>query len=275
LKLTIKDMLKAGVHFGHQKKRWNPKMKPYIYKEQNGIYIIDLCKTKEMLEKACDHVREVASQGKKIIFVGTKRQAKNIVKEEAERCGMYYVNERWLGGTLTNFQTIKNSIARLLDLESMEEDGRLEKLPKKEVLEVKRKKEKLLKMLSGIRNMKDIPASLIIIDTVKEEIAVKEGVKLGLPIVATVDTNCDPYNIDYPVPANDDAIRSIRLFAGALADAIMEGVAIYNKSKDTKEKPGEGSGGESKKKKSVESKAKRESGAKGKGVKKTKKAEKK
>lgn len=275
MKLTIKDMLKAGVHFGHQKKRWNPKMKPYIYKEQNGIYIIDLCKTQKMLEKACDHVREVASQGKKIIFVGTKRQAKNIVKEEAERCGMYYVNERWLGGTLTNFQTIKNSIARLLDLEAMEEDGRLEKLPKKEVLEVKRKKEKLLKMLSGIRNMRNIPASLIVIDTIKEEIAVKEGIKLGLPIVATVDTNCDPYDIDYPVPANDDAIRSIRLFAGALADAIQEGVAIYNKSKDAKEKTGKASSEESKKKKPVENKNRKESGVKGKEDKKTKKAEKK
>ncbi len=236
MKLTIKDMLKAGVHFGHQKKRWNPKMKSFIYKEQNGIYIIDLTKTKKMLEEACNHVREVAAQGRKIIFVGTKRQAKDIVREEAERCGMYYVSERWLGGTLTNFQTIKNSIHKLLDLEAMEQDGRLEKLPKKEILEVRRKKEKLLKMLSGIRDMKKIPASLIIIDTIKEDIAVREAKKLGLPIVATVDTNCDPYEIDYPVPANDDAIRSIRLFAGALADAIEEGVALYNKSREAGEK---------------------------------------
>ncbi len=231
-------MLEAGVHFGHQTKRWNPKMKPFIYKEQNSIYIIDLRKTLVQLKKACDFLTDLAAEGKTVLFVGTKRQAKESVKEDAERCGMFYVNERWLGGTLTNFKTIMKSINRLDDLEAMEKDGRIEQLSKKERLHVEKQKRKLLKVLSGIRNMKKLPSCLIIIDTKKEAIAVKEARKLNIPIIGLVDTNCDPEEVDIPIPANDDAIRSVKLFTKTLADVIIEGRNKYLKDKDFLEKPG-------------------------------------
>jgi len=237
VEVTLKEMLEAGVHFGHQTKRWNPKMKPFIYKEQNSIYIIDLRKTLVQLKKACDFLTDLAAEGKTVLFVGTKRQAKESVKEDAERCGMFYVNERWLGGTLTNFKTIMKSIQRLDDLEAMEKDGRIEQLSKKERLHVEKQKKKLLKVLSGIRNMKKLPSCLVIIDTKKEAIAVKEARKLNIPIIGLVDTNCDPEEVDIPIPANDDAIRSVKLFTKTLADAIIEGRNKYLKDKDFLEKP--------------------------------------
>jgi small subunit ribosomal protein S2 len=236
--VTIKDMLEAGVHFGHQTRRWNPKMKPYIYKEQNGIYIIDLRSTMEQLEKAYKAVESRAAEGKTFIFVGTKRQAKESVQEDASRSGMYYVNERWLGGILTNFKTIKQSMERLENLEAMEKDGRINQLSKKEKLHVDKQKTKLIKVLSGIRGMASLPSCLIVIDTKKEAIAVKEARKLGLMIVGLVDTNSDPDEVDIAVPANDDAIRSIKLFTRVLADAIVEGRGNYLKNKDFLEDKG-------------------------------------
>ncbi|MFA4947237.1 MAG: 30S ribosomal protein S2 [Candidatus Krumholzibacteriia bacterium] len=230
--VTIKDMLEAGAHFGHQTRRWNPKMKPYIYKEQNGIYIIDLRSTMEQLEKAYKAIERLAAEGKTSIFVGTKRQAKESVQEDATRSGMYYINERWLGGILTNFKTIKMSMERLDNLEAMEKDGRINQLSKKEILRVEKQKAKLLKVLSGIRGMTAIPACLVVVDTKNEEIAVKEARKLGLTIIGLVDTNCDPEEVDIPVPANDDAIRSIKLFTRVLADAIIEGRGRYLKNKE-------------------------------------------
>ena len=232
MNVTIQDMLEAGVHFGHQTRRWNPKMKPYIYKEQNGIYIIDLRSTMEQLEKAYRAVEAKAAEGKTAIFVGTKRQAKESIQEDATRSGMYYVNERWLGGILTNFRTIKLSMERLDNLEAMEKDGRINQLSKKEKLRVEKQKTKLLKVLSGIRGMTGIPACLIVVDTKKEEIAVKEARKLGLTIIGLVDTNCDPEEVDIAVPANDDAIRSIKLFTRVLADAVIEGRGKYLKNKE-------------------------------------------
>ena len=232
MNVTIQDMLEAGVHFGHQTRRWNPKMKPYIYKEQNGIYIIDLRSTMEQLEKAYRAVEAKAAEGKAVIFVGTKRQAKESIQEDATRSGMYYVNERWLGGILTNFRTIKLSMERLDNLETMEKDGRINQLSKKEKLRVDKQKTKLLKVLSGIRGMTGIPACLIVVDTKKEEIAVKEARKLGLTIIGLVDTNCDPEEVDIAVPANDDAIRSIKLFTRVLADAVIEGRGRYLKNKE-------------------------------------------
>jgi len=230
--VTIKDMLEAGVHFGHQTRRWNPKMKPYIFKEQNGIYIIDLRSTMTQLEKAATALGALAAEGKTAIFVGTKRQAKESVQEDAQRSGMYYVNERWLGGILTNFRTIKQSMERLDNLEAMEKDGRIEQLSKKERLHVDKQKAKLLKVLSGIRGMTSLPSCLIVVDTKNEAIAVMEARKLRIPIIGLVDTNCDPDEVEYPVPANDDAIRSIKLFTRVLADAIIEGRARYLKNKD-------------------------------------------
>jgi small subunit ribosomal protein S2 len=230
--VTIKDMLEAGVHFGHQTRRWNPKMKPYIFKEQNGIYIIDLRKTMTQLEKAARAIEGLAADGKSVIFVGTKRQAKESVQEDAARSGMYYVNERWLGGILTNFRTIKQSMERLDNLEAMEKDGRIEQFSKKERLHLEKQKTKLLKVLSGIRGMTGLPACLIVIDTKKEAIAVLEARKLRIPIIGLVDTNCDPDEVDYPVPANDDAIRSIKLFTRVLADAVIAGRAQYLKNKE-------------------------------------------
>ncbi|MCX5753871.1 MAG: 30S ribosomal protein S2 [Candidatus Krumholzibacteria bacterium] len=232
MNVTIKDMLEAGAHFGHQTRRWNPKMKPYIYKEQNGIYIIDLRSTMEQLEKAYLAVERLSAEGKTAIFVGTKRQAKESVQEDATRSGMYYINERWLGGILTNFKTIKMSMDRLENLEAMEKDGRINQLSKKEILRVEKQKAKLLKVLSGIRGMTAMPSCLIAVDTKKEEIAVKEARKLGLTIIGLVDTNCDPEEVDIAVPANDDAIRSIKLFTRVLADAIIEGRGRYLKNKE-------------------------------------------
>jgi small subunit ribosomal protein S2 len=230
--VTIKDMLEAGAHFGHQTRRWNPKMKPYIYKEQNGIYIIDLRSTMEQLEKAYKAMERLSAEGKTTIFVGTKRQAKESVQEDATRSGMYYINERWLGGILTNFKTIKQSMERLDNLEAMEKDGRINQLSKKEVLNVEKQKAKLLKVLSGIRGMTAMPSCLVVVDTKKEEIAVREARKLGLTIIGLVDTNADPDEVDIAVPANDDAIRSIKLFTRVMADAIVEGRGRYLKNKE-------------------------------------------
>jgi small subunit ribosomal protein S2 len=232
LNVEINDLLEAGVHFGHQTRRWNPKMKPYIFKEQNGIYIIDLRQTLSQLEKAYKALSEITSEGKTVIFVGTKRQAKESVREDAERCGMFYVNERWLGGTLTNFKTIRHSLERLDDLEAMETDGRIEQLSKKERLHVEKQKKRLLKVLSGIRDMRKLPSCLVVMDTKKEAIAIREARKLGLPLIGLVDTNSDPDDLTYPIPANDDAIRSIKLFTKVLADAIIEGSAKYSKDKE-------------------------------------------
>ncbi len=221
--LTMKELLEAGVHFGHQTKRWNPKMQKYIFGERNGIYIIDLQKTLKKFREAYGFVRELAGQGGSMLFIGTKKQAQDTVFEEANRCGMFYVNQRWLGGTLTNFETIRKSIGRLKKLEEMKETGDYERLPKKEALELDRERQKLEKALVGIKAMEQLPSSVFIIDPRKEKIAVAEAQRLGIPIVAIVDTNCDPTGIDYPVPGNDDAIRAVRLITSRIADAILEG----------------------------------------------------
>lgn len=221
--VTMKQLLEAGVHFGHQTRRWNPKMKKYIFQERNGIYIIDLQKTVKMMDVAYNFIRELAAQGGKVLFVGTKKQAQDAIKEEATRCGMFYVNQRWLGGTLTNFQTIKKRIERLKEIEKMEEDGTFEVLPKKEVLLLNREKAKLEKFLGGIKEMTEYPDAIFIVDPRKERIAVQEARKLNIPIVAMVDTNCDPDEIDYVIPANDDAIRAVRLITSKIADAVIEG----------------------------------------------------
>jgi len=219
----MKQLLEAGVHFGHQTRRWNPKMAPYIFTERNGIYIIDLQKTVRKVEEAYRFVRDLAQQGGTILFVGTKKQAHNTVREEAERCGMYYVNERWLGGMLTNFQTIKSRIQRLKELEQMEADGSFERLPKKEVMRLRKEKDKLQRYLGGIRNMTRLPDALFVIDPRKEKIAVHEARKLRIPIIAIVDTNCDPDEVDFVIPGNDDAIRAVRLLTSKIADAVLEG----------------------------------------------------
>ena len=221
--VSMKQLLEAGVHFGHQTRRWNPKMAPYIFTERNGIYIIDLQKTVKKLEEAYMFVRQIAENGDEILFVGTKKQAMDSVKEEAERCGMPFVNARWLGGMLTNFTTIKLRIKRLGQLKAMEENGTFDLLPKKEVAKLKLEIEKLEKFLGGITEMKKMPAAMFIVDPKKERIAVAEAKKLGIPIVAIVDTNCDPDEVDYVIPGNDDAIRAVKLIAGAMADAIIEG----------------------------------------------------
>jgi len=221
--VSMKQLLEAGVHFGHQTRRWNPKMKEYIFTERNGIYIIDLQKTVKKVEEAYNFIKEVAAEGKEVLFVGTKKQAQDSIKEEAERVGMYYVNNRWLGGMLTNFKTIQKRIARMAQIEKMEEDGTFELLPKKEVSQLKLEKEKLDKFLGGIRNLKGKPGALFVVDPRKEKIAISEAHKLGIPVVAIVDTNCDPDDVDYVIPGNDDAIRAVKLIAGAMADAIIEG----------------------------------------------------
>ena len=221
--ISMKQLLEAGVHFGHQTRRWNPKMAPYIYTERNGIYIIDLQKTVVKLEEAYNFVRDLSVEGKSVLFVGTKKQAMDSVKEEAERAGAYYVNARWLGGMLTNFTTIRRRIARLKQLRTMEEDGTFDLLPKKEVIKLNLEIEKLEKFLGGIKEMNQIPGCLFIVDPRKEKIAVAEAKKLGVPVVAIVDTNCDPDDVDYVIPGNDDAIRAVKLIAGAIADAIIEG----------------------------------------------------
>ena len=219
----MKQLLEAGVHFGHQTRRWNPKMAPYIFTERNGIYIIDLQKTVVKLEEAYNFVREISMEGKNVLFVGTKKQAMESVKDEATRAGAYYVNARWLGGMLTNFTTIRRRIARLKQLRTMEEDGTFDLLPKKEVIKLNLEIEKLEKFLGGIKEMSEMPGALFIVDPRKEKIAVAEAKKLGIPIVAIVDTNCDPDDVDYIIPGNDDAIRAVKLIAGAMADAIIEG----------------------------------------------------
>lgn len=221
--ISMKQLLEAGVHFGHQTRRWNPKMATYIFTERNGIYIIDLQKTVKKVEDAYNFVKEVAAEGKTVLFVGTKKQAQEAVKEEAVRCDMFYVNERWLGGMLTNFQTIQQRIKRLHELEEMEEKGVFEVLPKKEVIALKHEQEKLTKFLGGIKSMTKLPGALFIVDPRKERIAVSEARKLGIPIVAIVDTNCDPDEIDYVIPGNDDAIRAVKLLTAKIADAIIEG----------------------------------------------------
>jgi small subunit ribosomal protein S2 len=221
--ITMKELLEAGVHFGHQAKRWNPKMKKYIFGERNGIYIIDLQKTLKLFKEAYDFVRTSSSQGKDILFVGTKKQAQDAITEEAKRCGMYYIASRWLGGMLTNFATIKKSIDRLKKIEKMKEDGTYDKLTKKEVARLEKERTKLEKILCGIKTMPGLPSLLFVIDPRNEQIAVQEANRLGIPVVAVVDTNCDPDNIDYVIPGNDDAIRAIRLMASKVADAVIEG----------------------------------------------------
>lgn len=221
--VSMKQLLEAGVHFGHQTRRWNPKMAKYIFTERNGIYIIDLQKTVKKLEETYNFVRDLSVEGKSVLFVGTKKQAQDSVKEEAERAGAYYVNARWLGGMLTNFTTIRTRIERLKQLRAMEEDGTFELLPKKEVVKLNLEIEKLEKFLGGIKDMKEIPGALFIIDPRKERIAVAEAKKLGIPIVAIVDTNCDPDEVDYVIPGNDDAIRAVKLISSAIANAIIEG----------------------------------------------------
>ena len=221
--VSMKQLLEAGVHFGHQTRRWNPKMAQYIFTERNGIYIIDLQKTVKKLEEAYNFVRDLSMEGKSVLFVGTKKQAQESVKEEALRAGAYYVNARWLGGMLTNFTTIRRRIQRLAQLRKMQEDGTFELLPKKEVSKLELEIEKLEKYLGGIKDMKKLPGALFIVDPRKEKIAVSEAKKLGIPVVAIVDTNCDPDDADYVIPGNDDAIRAVKLIAGAMADAIIEG----------------------------------------------------
>ena len=221
--VSMKQLLEAGVHFGHQTRRWNPKMAEYIYTERNGIYIIDLQKSVKKLEEAYNFVRELSAEGKSVLFVGTKKQAQDSVKEEALRAGAYYVNARWLGGMLTNFATIRRRIARLKQLRTMQEDGTFDLLPKKEVIKLNLEIEKLEKFMGGIKDMTSMPGALFIVDPRKERIAVAEAKKLNIPIVAIVDTNCDPDEIDYVIPGNDDAIRAVKLIAGAIANAVIEG----------------------------------------------------
>ncbi len=221
--ISMKQLLEAGVHFGHQTRRWNPKMAEYIFTERNGIYIIDLQKTVKKVEEAYYFVRDIAEQGGEVLFVGTKKQAQDSIKEEAERVGMYYVNARWLGGMLTNFKTIQKRIDRLAQINKMEEEGTFELLPKKEVIKLKAQRDKLEKYLGGIKDMKQIPACMFVVDPRKEKIAIAEAKKLGIPVVAIVDTNCDPDEVDYVIPGNDDAIRAVKLIASTISNAIIEG----------------------------------------------------
>ena len=219
----MKDLLEAGVHFGHQTKRWNPKMKEYIFGERNGIYILDLNKTVKKFRAAEEFVTSLAADGKTVLFVGTKRQAQDVISEEAQRCGMFYINQRWLGGLLTNFTTIQRSLGRLRDLEAMVTDGRYDSLSKKEIARTEKEKRKLLKNLEGIRMMSRLPDTIFVVDTRKEKIAVDEARKLKIPVIGIVDTNCDPDEVDYVIPGNDDALRAIRLFASKIADAVNGG----------------------------------------------------
>src|ERR1700737_4490653 len=222
----MKELLEAGVHFGHQTKRWNPKMKEYIFGERNGIYIIDLQKTLKMFKEASKFVQDLASQGKIILFVGIKRQAQDAIAEEATRCGGFYVNQRWLGGLLTNWVTVQKSVKRLKELDEMATDGRYELLPKKEVIKLERERKHLQANLAGIKNMSRLPDAIFVIDSNKEQIAVREARKLGIPVVAVVDTNCDPSEVDYVIPGNDDALRAIRLFASKISDSVAEGAQL-------------------------------------------------
>ena len=219
----MKELLEAGVHFGHQTKRWNPKMKEFIFGERNGIYIIDLQKTLKMFKEASRFVQDMAAEGKILLFVGTKRQAQDAIAEEAQRCNMYYVNQRWLGGLLTNWVTVQKSVKRLKELDEMATDGRYELLPKKEVIQLERERKHLQANLAGIKNLSRLPDAIFVIDSNKEQIAVREARKLGIPVVAVVDTNCDPSEVDYVIPGNDDELRAIRLFASKVADSVVEG----------------------------------------------------
>ncbi len=220
--VSMKQLLEAGVHFGHQTRRWNPKMAPYIFTERNGIYIIDLQQTITLIEDAYNFMRQVAESGAPILFVGTKKQAQNAIKDEAERCGMHYVNERWLGGMLTNNKTISKRIERLAEIRAMQEDGTINKYAKKEALKMLAEADKLEKYLGGIKDMKGMPGAIFVVDSKKEKIAVKEAKILGIPVIGIVDTNCDPDDVDYVIPANDDAIRAVKLIAGCMADAVIE-----------------------------------------------------
>ena len=220
--ITMKQLLEAGVHFGHQTRRWNPKMAEYIFTERNGIYIIDLQKTVRKVDEAYNFVRDTVASGESVLFVGTKKQAQETIREEAERCGMFFVNQRWLGGMLTNFKTITSRIHRLEEIEKMEEDGLFDVLPKKEVMELRKEQDRLTRFLGGIRGMKTLPGAVFIVDPRKERIAVAEARKLGIPIIAVVDTNCDPDEVDYVIPGNDDAIRAVKLLTTTMADAVVE-----------------------------------------------------
>lgn len=223
VKVTMRQMLEAGLHFGHQTRRWNPKMKPYIYGPRNGIHIINLDATMRMFRKACAYLTDVAADGGTILFVGTKRQSQAVIKEEAKRCGMYYINHRWLGGMMTNFQTIKNSVDRLKKIEAMQKDGSINRFPKHEILQIEKERIKLERNIGGIKDMRKLPDVLFIIDPRKEEIAVDEARKLGIPVVALTDSNCNPDGVDLIIPGNDDAIRAVKLIASHAADAILEG----------------------------------------------------
>jgi small subunit ribosomal protein S2 len=226
--ITMKELLEAGVHFGHQTKRWNPRMKEYIFGERNGIYIIDLQKTLKMFKEASKFVQDITAAGKTVLFVGTKRQAQDAIAEEAKRCGMFYVNQRWLGGLLTNWVTVQKSVKRLKELDEMATDGRYELLPKKEVIKLERERKHLEANLAGIKNMTRLPDVVFVIDSNKEQIAVREARKLGIPVVAVVDTNCDPTEVDYVIPGNDDALRAIRLFTSKISDSAAEGVQMID-----------------------------------------------
>src|SRR5205823_7080460 len=239
----MKDLLEAGVHFGHQTKRWNPKMKEYIFGERNGIYIIDLGKTVKLFRDAEEFVTTLAAEGRTILFVGTKRQAQDVIAEEAQRCGMYFVNERWLGGLLTNFATIQRSLGRLRDLEAMENDGRFDTLSKKEIARNQKEKRKLQKNLEGIRSMSRLPDAVFVVDTKKEKIAVDEARKLKIPVIGVVDTNCDPDEVDFVIPGNDDALRAIRLFASKIADAVLGGRGVRESAQADDSGP-DGEGGD-------------------------------
>ena len=224
--ITMKEVLEAGVHFGHQTKRWNPKMKEFIFGERNGIYIIDLQKTLKMFKEASKFVQDLANDGRIVLFVGTKRQAQDAIAEEAQRCGMFYINQRWLGGLLTNWVTVQKSVKRLKELDEMATDGRYELLPKKEVIKLERERKHLQANLAGIKNMSRLPDAIFVIDSNKEQIAVREARKLGIPVVAVVDTNCDPSEVDYVIPGNDDALRAIRLFTSKISESIAEGAQL-------------------------------------------------
>ena len=233
--ISMKQLLEAGVHFGHQTRRWNPKMAPYIFTERNGIYIIDLQKTVKKIDEAYNFIKDTVAEGKSILFVGTKKQAQDAIKEEAVRCGMFYVNQRWLGGLMTNNKTIQTRIDFIRNYEKMEEDGTLALLPKKEVAQLQGKKDKLEKFLGGIKDMKDLPATLFVVDPKKERIAIAEARKLNIPIVAIVDTNCDPEEVDYVIPGNDDAIRAVKLLVSRMADAVIEGNQGMSMAEDVEE----------------------------------------
>jgi small subunit ribosomal protein S2 len=233
--VTMKELLEAGVHFGHETKRWDPKMKPFIFGARNGIYIIDLQKTVQLFKEAYQFVRDITSKGEYILFVGTKKQAQETIYEHATRCGMFYVNHRWLGGMLTNFQTIKRSIDRLNKLEAMKTEEIYNLLPKKEVLELEKERSRLEKSLGGIKNMDRLPGAVFVVDPKKEKIAIKEARKIGIPSIGIVDTNCNPEEVDYVIPGNDDAIRAIHLFASKIADAVVEGRQLYEKQLQTEE----------------------------------------